>query len=176
MLAALIIVKVPAIQAQGDVRAKSRAGAPGAAGARKESKPRATPEQRAEARTRWLTKLVNLTTDQQTKVKEINLSAATKQDENLKQAPGKERGQMRKQINQEREAQITGVLTDTQKTAWANYKAEMKRIAEERKAARKDANVKAKDARKKAAAGAKAATAGEAEPDPDPDSDENNED
>jgi hypothetical protein len=99
---------------------------------------RRPPEVRAEARTRWLTKLLTLTPDQAEKVKQANLTAAQKHDELLAgNVTGKERNQQRRQINLDREQQINAVLTDAQKASWQQFKDEMKRRADARKAARK---------------------------------------
>lgn len=125
---------------------------------------RRPPEVRAEARTRWLTKLLTLTPDQVEKVKQANLTAAQKHDELVASATtGKDRNQQRRQINQDREQQINAVLTDAQKAAWQQFKDEAKRRAEARKAARKAG---------KAATKANAGSAAPAEND-DPDTESN---
>jgi protein CpxP len=88
-----------------------------------------TPEERATKRTEQLTKKLNLTADQQTKVKAIFLDQATAMSKLREENKGDRDGAMAKMkaAGEDTDAKLGAVLTDDQKKTYEEMKANMKK-------------------------------------------------
>lgn len=88
-----------------------------------------TPEERATKRTEQLTKKLNLTADQQTKVKAIFLDQATAMSKVREENKGDRDAVMAKMkaAGEETDAKVGAVLTDDQKKTYEEMKANMKK-------------------------------------------------
>lgn len=85
-----------------------------------------TPEERATRSTEQLTKKLNLSADQQTKVKAILLDQATAMVKVREEGKGDREGMMAKMkaSNEESDTKINAVLNDDQKKSYTDWKAE----------------------------------------------------
>lgn len=85
-----------------------------------------SPEERAERNTAQLTKKLNLTTDQQAKVKAIYLDQAAAMTKARTESKGDREGMMAKMktMNEENDAKINALLTDDQKKAYSEWQTE----------------------------------------------------
>jgi len=93
-----------------------------------------TPEERAKRNTEMLTKKLNLTEDQQTKVSAIYLAQATAMKKLRDDASG-DRDAMRaamKKSNEESDVKVTALLNDDQKKAYTTWKEERKEAMKKR--------------------------------------------
>jgi periplasmic protein CpxP/Spy len=99
------------------------------------SRQKRTPEERADQYTAWIAKTVTLTDDQKTKVAAVNLKYA-KLNEEARSADQGNRASMSKDIkanDEQRDAELKGILTTVQFQAYITAKQQME---EQRKARR----------------------------------------
>ncbi|GAO41637.1 hypothetical protein FPE01S_01_06510 [Flavihumibacter petaseus NBRC 106054] len=100
-----------------------------------QDKQKATPEERAASLTDWMKSKLQLTAEQEPKVKEINLKYA-QNNEALKTAPGSKREKMKtlKADEASRDSELKAILTPEQYKIYQDSKAELKqKIKEKRK-------------------------------------------
>ena len=96
--------------------------------------PRMTPEERATRQTEMMTKQLDLTADQQVKIKEINLKFSQQMAAQRDQAGGDRQQNMEKMKAQmdARDAEIKQVLTPEQFEKWQTKRNEMRQQGRER--------------------------------------------
>lgn len=91
------------------------------------------PEEKATKQTEWMTKELNLNSDQQAKIKQIHLKHAEqmkKQRDAVQESAKKDKEQMREQMKAQREAhnaEIKSVLTTEQYQTWEAKKKEFRK-------------------------------------------------
>lgn len=99
-----------------------------------------TPRERAQNQTRMMQKNLGLTDDQNKKVYDIILKYAQQADNARNEAPGRDRRQEMKEIQNNKEADLKAVLTGEQFQKYQAYQQEMKEKMQERRHMQRDGN------------------------------------